>query len=141
MHRARASNGPVRRYERSHSHAPPVLKELDRGRRGAEVEPLAPELPRDAVVVVLEFDMVVDADLRAHPKRELVGPGRQRTQGRPLDRLEEVAPRLAEVAARAGVEALEQEREQIAEIKPLFRGGAEVYRTPELGRSPRPYVR
>src|SRR5436309_13043165 len=25
---------------------------------------------------------------------------------------------------------------QIAEIKPLFRGGAEVYRTPELGRSP-----
>jgi len=30
---------------------------------------------------------------------------------------------------------------QIAEIKPLFRGGAEVYRTPELGRSPRPYVR
>jgi len=45
------------------------------------------------------------------------------------------------VAARAGVEALEQEREQIAEIKPLFRGGAEVYRTPELGRSPRPDVR
>src|SRR5438552_9854803 len=73
MHRARASNGPVRRYERSHSQAPPVLEELDRRRRGAEVEPLAPELPRDAVVVVLEFDVVVDADLRARPERELVG--------------------------------------------------------------------
>src|SRR5213596_1540911 len=41
-------------------HAPPVLKELDRRRRGAEIEPLAPELPRDAVVVVLEFDYHVE---------------------------------------------------------------------------------
>src|SRR5947199_9063617 len=77
-------------------HAPPVLKELDRGRCGAEVEPLAPELPGDAVVVVLERDVVVDADLRARPERELVGPGRQRTERCPLDRLEAVAPRLAE---------------------------------------------
>src|SRR5439155_428798 len=85
--------------------------------RGAEVEPLTPELPGDAVVVVLELDVVVDADLRTGPERELVRPGWQRTQGLPLDRLEELAPRLAEVAAWAGVEALEQERDRRPQVR------------------------
>src|SRR5204863_9207021 len=43
---------------------------------------------------------------------EFVRPRWQRAERRALHRFEELAPRLAEVAARAGVETLEQERDR-----------------------------
>ena len=50
------------------------------------------------------------------------------------------APRARRALAgtpEAGRRRLHPVQMQIAEIKPLFRGDAEVYRTPELGRPPR----
>src|SRR5947207_10433987 len=78
----RALGGRVMLHVAAHvaRHAPPVVKELHRGRRGAEVEPLPPELPRDAVVMLLELDVVVDVHLRARPEREFVRPRWQRAE-------------------------------------------------------------
>src|SRR5947207_13388099 len=53
-------------------HAPPVLKELDRGRRGAEGEPLPPELPGDGEAILLELDVRVDVHLPPRAEGEFV---------------------------------------------------------------------
>jgi hypothetical protein len=83
-------------------------EDLDDGGGEAGLDPLVQELVRDAVVVVLDRDVVVDVDAGVHPLGELVSARRQRAQQRTIELLEELAPRDAELAHRPRVERGEQ---------------------------------
>jgi len=60
--------------------------------------------------------VVVDVDLRLLPEHEFVGLRRQRSQRGAIERLEELAARLNELAHRAVVEALDQWRHLRAQL-------------------------
>jgi hypothetical protein len=74
-------------------HPPAADEHLDRARAGADVGPLAHEGIRDAVVVALVLDVIIDAHLRPLPGRVLVRGRRQRAQGRPIELREQARPR------------------------------------------------
>ena len=86
-------------------HALATAEDLDGAGGQPRPELLADQLVRDRVVVALEPDVVVQPDRRLAPVGMDEGLRRQRLHRRPLDRLEELLPRGAEVAADARVQA------------------------------------
>jgi hypothetical protein len=85
-------------------HSPAPGEHLDRAGRRPDVDSLADEAVRDAVVVALDLDVVVDVDPGSLPDRVLVRDGRQRPEGRPVERREQTVARACELAERPGVE-------------------------------------
>src|ERR1035437_1720010 len=79
-------------------HAAAIDEDLDHRGADADVRPLADELVWNAVVVVVDLEVVVDADLGPLPGGELVGPGRKRAESRSIDRLKDAAPRPIELS-------------------------------------------
>ena len=69
-----------------------------------DLDPLVHELVGDAVVVVLDGDVVVDVDAGIAPLGELVARRGERAQERAVELLEEGAAGDAELAHRARVE-------------------------------------
>src|SRR5664279_4021455 len=82
-------------------------EDLDRARTDADIGPLAHELVWNAVVVAVDLEVVVDADLGPLPGRELVGPVRQRLQRRSIDREKDASPGAFELSEGPVVEPLE----------------------------------
>src|SRR5437588_823168 len=87
--------------------APALEKQFDRGGAEADLDPLVHELVGDAVVVVLDEDVVVDVHAGVAPLGEFVPARRKRAQQRPIELLEQHAARDAELAHRARVERRE----------------------------------
>jgi hypothetical protein len=74
-------------------HPAAPLEHLHHRRGEAHVAALPGQLVRNAVVVVLDLDVVVDVHRHRLPRRVLVSPRRQRPQRCSLHLLEETAPR------------------------------------------------
>ena len=84
-----------------------AVEHLDGARRGAGVDLLADQRVRHRVEETLDLNMVVDADAGEAPLGIFVVLLWQRLHGRPLDRLEQLAPADAEPAHLAPVHPLE----------------------------------
>jgi hypothetical protein len=82
-------------------------EDLDRRGRDADLGPLADELIGHAVVVAVDLDVVVDADLGPLPGRELVWPIRQWPESRRIDREKDAAPAAFELSEGPVVQPLE----------------------------------
>jgi len=84
-----------------------VEKDLDGAFGGADVDLFVDQGVRDAVVMMLELDVVVDVDAGFLPDREFVGLLREGLEGRPIQRLEELAAGATEVFHQPRVELVE----------------------------------
>ena len=111
---------------------PPALeKDLDDGGGEADLDALMQELIGDAVVVVVDGDVVVDVDAGVEPVGELVAGRRQRAQQRTVELLEERATRDTELAHGSCVERCEPLPDRGVEL-----GEAEEAAVPEHGEDP-----
>ena len=88
--------------------APAFEKQFDRGGAEADLDPLVHELVGDAVVVVLDEDVVVDVHAGVAPLGEFVPTGREWAEPRTIELLEQRAAGDAELPHRARVERREQ---------------------------------
>jgi hypothetical protein len=93
----------------------------------------------DAVVVVLDLDMVIDVDGAILPGRELVATRREGPERRAVQALEEIPARDPEVAQRPVVELLEQLPDggvQLGQVEeaPVPQGGQDPALDHEHGR-------
>src|SRR5438067_886001 len=87
----------------------------DRGMATAQVESLVAQRDRDAVVVTVELDMVVEVGTDELPARMLeAGPG-QRSQRGAIEVLEQLAATGAVVTHGAAVELVEQLADTLVE--------------------------
>ena len=68
-----------------------ALKDLDRGRREADVEQRVNQRMRHRVVMAIDLDVVVDVDARAEPVGMDKALGRERLQRGPIEAREEIA--------------------------------------------------
>jgi len=84
-----------------------LVEDLHGGCRVAGFDSLAQQLMRDAVVVVVDLDVVVDVDRTGLVLGHLVALDRKRPQGRPVEPLEQLSARRREVPRRAVVELRE----------------------------------
>ena len=100
-----------------------VVETLDRGGGDAHLDLLLHQAVRDAVVVTVGVDVVVDVDDRRLPLGELVAGGRQRLHGRAVDGLEGTLARACEFLERPRIQLDDQganrgvefcEREELA---------------------------
>jgi hypothetical protein len=66
--------------------------DFDRVGGQAGIAALTGQLIRHRVVVAVDLDVVIDVHGRRLPDRELVAPARQRSQGQPLELLEQAQP-------------------------------------------------
>ena len=64
----------------------------------------------------LNFDVVIRRHAGATPFGVLVGLGRQRHQGRPIDRIEELAAAGTELAHQTHVEIVDQEADRDVQL-------------------------
>jgi len=85
-----------------------VVETLDRGRGHAHVDLLLHQPVRDAVVVAVRVDVVVDVDDRRLPLGEFIAGGRQRFHCRTVNGLEGALPRAGEFLERPGIEIDDQ---------------------------------
>src|SRR4029077_4717193 len=81
-----------------------AMENLDRGGRDPRLDHLADEPRRHRVVVAGDLDMVVGCDASPSPTRIAIGFGRQWLERWTLDRLEQLAPALANLAHNLGIE-------------------------------------
>jgi len=72
---------------RCHPH--PAMEDFHRGGRVAGIQLLAHELVRHAVIVPLDFDVIIDVGLDGFPFRDDVAFGRQRFKRRPVQLFEQ----------------------------------------------------
>jgi hypothetical protein len=87
---------------------PPVIEEdFDGGLGRPHVDLFVDERVGDTVVVLFEFDVVVDIDAGFLPDGEFVGQFRQRLEGRLVQALEELATGAAQVLHGPGVELIQ----------------------------------
>src|SRR5437867_9724684 len=85
-----------------------VAEDLDHRRGGADVDALADERVRDAVVVMVELDVVVDVDADGGlPRGDVEAARRQRPQRGPVKVPPERAARAVELREWAIVEPVE----------------------------------
>ena len=77
-----------------------LVETLDRGRGHTHLDLLLHQPVRDAVVVAVGIDVVVDVDDRRLPLGEFVAGGRQRLHRRAVDGLEGALPRAVEFLER-----------------------------------------
>jgi hypothetical protein len=70
---------------------PAAAEDLHCVRTQADLAALTGELIGNAVVMAVDLEVVIDADLRHLPDAELVGPIRKRLQRRPVETLEQTA--------------------------------------------------
>ena len=89
-----------------------AMEDLDGSRRQTHVDLLADQGVRHGVEEAGGLDMVVEVDPGEPPFGILVIAGRQRSQGWPLDALEELAPADPETAHHVGVDALHRDRDR-----------------------------
>src|SRR5476649_1450990 len=87
-------------------HAQVAVEHLHRRLGGAEFELLVGERVRDRVIMVVEFDVIVDVRPDYLPFGQLIGPLRQGEERFALELLEERAPRAADLLHRLVVELL-----------------------------------
>ena len=85
-----------------------AMEHLDGGLRGPRLDHLADQPGRHGVEVPVDLDVIIRRDAGAPPFGILVGLGRQRHQGRPVDGLEELPAAGAELAHQPGVEFIDQ---------------------------------
>src|SRR5690606_8573952 len=97
---------PITPWMRGYTAA--AVQDLDRGRGDPDVDFLPEERVRYAVVVAEHVDMVVDVHARLLPPRVFVADLRQRTERRPVERVEERAPAALHLLKRAIVQDVEQ---------------------------------
>ena len=114
-------------------HAATSDEDLDRARGDADIGPLADELIGNAVVVALDLEVVVDADLGPLPGRELVWPVRQRLQGRSVDRLEDAASAAFELSEGPVVQPFD--RSAIAALASAIEKNVRLRRAARIQRS------
>src|SRR5256886_14698701 len=88
--------------------APAFEKLFDGGVGEADLDPLMHELVGDAVVVVLDEDVVVDVHAGVAPLGEFIPTGREWAEQRTIELLEQRAAGDAELPHRARVERREQ---------------------------------
>ena len=81
-----------------------AMENLDRGVGDACLDDLADEPRRHRVIVIGDLDVVVGRDPRPLPLGIVIGFGRQGLERRPIDRLEQLAPAVAELAHDLGIE-------------------------------------
>ena len=110
-----------------HGDAAVLVEALHGGRRQTHLDRLAHQLMRDAVVVTVDFDVVIDVDLGARPLGVLVASRRQRLHRRPVERLERARAAAGELLERPlvelGVELADRgvqlrQREELAVAQP-----------------------
>ena len=75
-----------------------VVETFDRGGGDAHLDLLLHQAVRDAVVVAVDVDVVVDVDDRRLPLGEFVARGRQRLHRRAVDGLEGALARARRVS-------------------------------------------
>src|SRR3989442_1240893 len=88
--------------------APAFEKQFDRGGGEADLDPLMHELVGDAVVVVLDEDVVVDVHAGVAPLGEFIPTGREWAEQRTIELLEQRAAGDAELPHPARAEPREQ---------------------------------
>ena len=90
----------------SHMHGHPLAFEeaLDRGGGKAHLELVAHQAMRDAVIVAVDLDVIVDVHDRALPLGELVACRRKRRHGGAINRGKGARPRAFELLERAVVQ-------------------------------------
>jgi hypothetical protein len=88
-------------------HALAAMEDLDRGRRGANLDGLTAERVGDAVEVAVELDVVVNVDTRLSPVMQLEAFGGQRPEGGSIQLREQAVPRSGTLAEGAVVELLD----------------------------------
>src|SRR5436853_350777 len=81
--------------------APAFEKQFDRGGGEADLDPLMHELVGDAVVVVLDEDVVVDVHAGVAPLGEFIPTGREWAEQRTIELLEQRAAGDAELPSSA----------------------------------------
>ena len=85
---------------------------------GAEARPdrVADQRVRHAVIVPIDIDVIVEGDEALLPLGEDIGCGRQRSHRRPVEGLEDAAPRARQALERAIVELTEQRSDSGVEL-------------------------
>jgi hypothetical protein len=89
---------------------------LDGGGGQAGLDLLAEQGVRDAVEVLLDFDVVVDADPAPLPFRVDVGSGRQRPQGRAFQLVEQLPSAEPKMTHEPVVQVIEQSPDRHVEL-------------------------
>ena len=108
-----------------------LVEDLDGVRRDADLHPLAQQTLGHGVEVLLDFDVVVDADARDVPLSVFVGCVRQSAKRRLVEPLEQLAPALADVPHDPAVEVLEQLGDRLVEL-----GEGEEFSVPQPCQDP-----
>ena len=110
-----------------------AMEHLDGGLGDPHLDDLADHAGRHGVEVPLDLDVVIRRHAGTPPFGVLVGLGRQRHQGGPVDGVEELAPAGAELAHQAGVELVDQLRmaalSSASEKKRRLRSRAKIQRS------------
>ena len=88
-----------------------AMEDLDGARGDPHVDLGANERVRDRIEEVMDLDVIVEIDAGAPPFRELPIVGGQVVESAALDLLEQLAPAQAEIAHRALVHALHDQRD------------------------------
>lgn len=91
-------------------------KDFDGGFGGANVDLFVDQGMGDAVVVLLELDVVVDVDTRLLPDGEFVGQLREGLEGGLVQHLEELAAGATEVFHEPRVELIEQFADSLIQV-------------------------
>src|SRR6266478_532788 len=93
-----------------------AMEHLDGGFGGPHLDDLADHAGWHRVEVPLNFDMVIRRNAGAPPFGVLIGLGRQRHQGRTIDRIEELAAAGTELAHQTNVELADQDADRDVQL-------------------------
>src|ERR1700751_3855166 len=99
-----------------HGDASRVEEALDSRGAEARLDLMADEVVRNAVVVTIDLDVVIDADARSLPERVLVRGDRQRLHRRTIERLERRTPIGRQSLERALVQFNHERRDRGVEL-------------------------
>lgn len=91
-----------------HGDALPAIQDLDGPGGETNVDLLTDERVRNAVIVALDLDVVIDVDARLPPLREGAGSGGQRGEFGPVEFLEATPPTARELLERPVVQLLQE---------------------------------
>ena len=86
----------------------PCMEDLDGGRGVARFQLLADQLIRNAVIMPVDLDVIIDVGADRFPLRQDVAFRRQRLQGRTIQFSEQAGPAGLRVCGMAGVESIQQ---------------------------------
>ncbi len=108
-----------------------AMEQFDGARSDACADRLPSQAMGDGVVVLVDLDVIVDADPTFLPLGVFVGLRRQRREGWLVDLVEQLETRRAEMAGRFAIELVDELEDGLIE-----RGQRDEATVPELGQNP-----